>query len=148
VTPYVVRFERLDSLPLAVVRRQAQSSELARLVPDSCGLVWDAVRAQQGNAGRHVAVYWDGRIRLEVGVEIHGPFTERGDVVRSATPAGRVVSTTHSGPYRGLGAAHYAIREWCAAGPTALPAQAGRSTVTGDPNGMATRRRSARTCIT
>ena len=69
---YAVELQRLDSVPLAVIRRQARASELARVVPECCGLVWDAVRAQQAQAGRHVAIYWDGSIRLEVGVEVYG----------------------------------------------------------------------------
>ena len=108
-----VRLERLDSVLLAVIRRQARASELARIVPECCGRVWEAVRAQQTKAGRHVAIYWDGSIRLEAGVELHGSFVENGDVVRSATPAGSVASATHLGPYGGLGAAHDAVRTWC-----------------------------------
>ena len=69
----------------------------------------------QRRAGRHVAIYWDGSIRLEVGVELYGPFAEEGRVVRSATPAGPVAWTTHLGPYSGLGAAHDAVRQWCRA---------------------------------
>ena len=112
---YAVQLQRLDSVPLAVIRRQAHASELSRVVPECCGLVWDAVRAQLAQAGRHVAIYWDGSIRLEVGVELCGPFAEHGEVVRSATPAGAVASATHFGPYGGLGAAHDAVREWCKA---------------------------------
>ena len=115
MTPYAVQLQRLSSVPLAVVRRQARSSELARVVPECCGVVWDAVRAQQTQAGRHVAIYWDGSIRLEVGVELHGSFAEQGEIVRSATPSGAVASATHFGPYAGLGAAHEAIRQWCVA---------------------------------
>jgi effector-binding domain-containing protein len=115
MTSYAVQLQRLDSVPLAVIRRQASASELSRVVPECCGLVWDAVRAQQAQAGRHVAIYWDGSIWLEVGVELYGPFAERGDVVRSATPAGAVASATHFGPYGGLGAAHDAVRGWCRA---------------------------------
>lgn len=110
---YDVRFERLDSVPLAVIRRQAQKSELSRLVPELCGQVWKAIQAQHAKGGRHVAVYWDGGIRLEVGVELDGPFIERDDVGRSATPEGPVAWTTHLGPYGGLGAAHDAVRRWC-----------------------------------
>ena len=110
-----VQLQRLDSVPLAVIRRQASASELSRLVPECCGLVWNAVRAQQLKGGRHVAIYWDGSIRLEVGVELYGPFAEHGEVVRSATPAGAVASATHFGPYGGLGAAHDAVRRWCQA---------------------------------
>jgi effector-binding domain-containing protein len=109
---YKVRVQRLDSGPLAVIRRQASASELASVVAECCGRVWSAIRAQGAQAGRHVAVYWDDSIRLEVGVELHGPFTEQDDIVRSATPAGTVASTTHFGPYGGLGAAHDAIRRW------------------------------------
>ncbi len=115
MTSSVVQIQRLDSIPLAVIRRQASASELSRLVPECCGLVWEVVREQQADAGRHVAIYWDSSIRLEVGVEIHGPFAEHGEVVRSATPAGAVAMATHFGPYGGLGAAHGAVRQWCLA---------------------------------
>lgn len=118
MTLAAVEFQQLSSLPLAVVRRQASVSELSRVVPECCGLVWNAVRAQQAQAGRHVAIYWDGSdasIRLEVGVELFGPFAEDGQVVRSATPAGPVAWATYFGPYSGLGAAHDAVRQWCSA---------------------------------
>jgi effector-binding domain-containing protein len=115
VPPYVVEAKRREGIPLAVIRRQARASELARLVPECCGLVWNAVRAQHARGGRHVAIYWDRSIRLEVGVELLGPFSEFGEVVHSATPAGAVASTRHLGPYRGLGAAHDAIQRWCEA---------------------------------
>jgi effector-binding domain-containing protein len=115
MSSYVVQLQRLDSIPLAVIRRQAKASDLARVVPECCGLVWNVVREQQVRAGRHVAVYWDGSITLEVGVELYGPFAEQGEVVRSATPSGVVASATHFGPYGGLGAAHDAVRRWCTA---------------------------------
>ena len=108
-----VRLEHMPSVPLAVIRRIASQAELSRIVPECCGLVWNAVRTQGAPAGRNVAIYWDGRIRLEVGVELLGPFVEQGDVVRSATPGGLVASVTHFGPYGGLGAAHSAITDWC-----------------------------------
>ena len=115
MTSPVVQLQQLNSIPIAVIRRQARASELSRVVPEYCGLVWNAVRAQQAKGGRHVAIYWDSSIRLEVGVELLGPFTEQGDVVLSATPAGAVASATHCGPYSSLGAAHDAIRQWCMA---------------------------------
>jgi effector-binding domain-containing protein len=113
---YTVRLHQLEAVPLAVVRRQARASELSRVVPESCGLVWNALRAQNIRGGRHVAIYWDGDIRLDVGVELDAPFVEQGDLVRSATPAGAVAWTTHLGPYDRLGAAHEAVRGWCKAG--------------------------------
>ena len=110
-----VQLQQLNSVPLAVIRRQASASELSRIVPECCGLVWNEVHDQQAKAGRNVAVYWDASIRLEVGVELLGPLTERGEVVLSATPAGAVASATHIGPYSGLGSAHDAIHQWCKA---------------------------------
>jgi effector-binding domain-containing protein len=109
---YEVHLQQLASIPLAVLRRQARAAELSRIVPECCGLVWNAARAQHTKAGRHVAIYWDDSIRLEVGVELQGTFSEAGEVVRSATPAGTVAWVTHLGPYGGLGAAHQAIHDW------------------------------------
>jgi hypothetical protein len=112
---YDVRLEQLSSRPLAVVRRRASSHELARVVPDACGTVWGVVRALKvPGAGRHIAIYWDGQINLEVGVELDTPFAGHGEVVASATPAGTVVTTAHFGPYDRLHEAHEAIRQWCA----------------------------------
>jgi effector-binding domain-containing protein len=112
-TTHQVHLQDLPATPVAVVRRQVSQSELSRVVPECCGLVWNALRAQGIRGGRHVAIYWDGSRRLEVGVELAGDFVERDGVVRSATPAGRVASVAHFGPYGSLGAAHAAVREWC-----------------------------------
>jgi effector-binding domain-containing protein len=112
-----VRAQRADGIPLAVVRRQTRQADLPRVVPEGCGLVWNALRAQGVRGGRHVAMYWewDPAIRLEVGVEIDVPFAEQGELVRSATPAGLVASVTHLGPYQHMRAAHDAIHAWCKA---------------------------------
>jgi effector-binding domain-containing protein len=115
MTSHIVQVQRLESVPLAVIRRQTRQSDLGRVVPECCGLVWNVLRSQHTKGGRHVAIYWDCSIRLEVGAEFFGPFVEQGEVVRSATPAGTVAWTTHLGPYGGLGGAHDAVREWCRA---------------------------------
>jgi effector-binding domain-containing protein len=108
-----VRVGDSSGIPLAVVRRQAGASELSKVVPEGCDAVWSWLRARQLRGGRHVAIYWDGAIRLEVGVELIDAITDEGDVVRSATPAGRTASVVHLGPYNRLGTAHQTIREWC-----------------------------------
>jgi effector-binding domain-containing protein len=115
MSPYSIQLQDVPSVPLAVIRRRATPAELAKLVPECCGLVWTAVQAQRTPAGRHVAIYWNGDIRLEVGVELEGPFVERDPVVLSATPSGAAAVVTHFGPYGGLGAAHAAVRIWCEA---------------------------------
>ncbi len=112
---YDVRLEQLASRPLAVVRRRAGIPELAKVVPEACGTVWNVVRAQKiAGAGRHVALYWDDVCNLEVGVELEAPFSGHGEVVGSATPGGTVATAVHFGPYQQLGEAHRAIRQWCA----------------------------------
>jgi effector-binding domain-containing protein len=107
--------EQLSGRPLAVVRRRASLQDLAKVIPDACGMAWGAVRAQKiSGAGRHVALYWDDMINLEVGVELDAPFAGHGEVVGSATPAGAVATAVHFGPYGRLPEAHQAIRQWCA----------------------------------
>jgi effector-binding domain-containing protein len=113
MSSYTVRIQDVPSVPVAVIRRQAAPAELAKLVPECCGLVWSAARAQRAKAGRHVAIYWNADIRLEVGVELEGPFVERDPVVLSATPGGVAAMATHFGPYSALGTAHDAVRTWC-----------------------------------
>lgn len=115
MSDYHVQLQHQQSIPLAVIRRQARATELSRVVPECCGLVWNVIRAQKAKGGRHVAVYWDASIRLEVGVELNGPFEERDGVVHSETPAGAVASVTHFGPYQRLGDAHRTVRDWCKA---------------------------------
>lgn len=113
---YDIRLEDHGSRPLAVVRRRASLPELGKVIPDACGLVWAAVRAQNiPGAGRHVALYWDDEFNLEVGVELDAPCAGHGEVVGSATPAGTVATAVHFGPYNRLPEAHQAIRRWCAA---------------------------------
>jgi effector-binding domain-containing protein len=111
---YDVRLEQLSSRPLAVVRRRAGLQELSKVVPDACGAVWSIVHSQQiMGAGRHVAVYLDDQINLEIGVELESPFAGYGEVVGSATPSGPVATATHYGPYGQLHEAHEVIRRWC-----------------------------------
>jgi effector-binding domain-containing protein len=111
-----VRIQHLDAIPVAVVRRQTRASDLSRVVPECCGLVWNALRAQGVKGGRHVALYLDDTIRVEIGAEVSAPFVEQDGLVRSATPAGTVACATHFGPYDRLKVAHEAIRAFCADG--------------------------------
>jgi len=115
MSSYNVQLHNAAAIPLAVIRGVANQSELSKVVPERCGLVWSAMKEQQVKAGRHVAIYWNADIRLDVGVEVEGPFTERDSVVSSATPAGAVAFTSHFGLYGGLRSAHRAIRDWCKA---------------------------------
>ena len=110
-----IRLERVSSnCPTAVVRRRVRREELPRVVPEACGAVWGVLRTLhvQG-AGRHIALYLDDQINLEVGVELEHPFAGHGEVIGSSLPSGDVATAVHFGPYNQLGAAHQAIRSWC-----------------------------------
>jgi effector-binding domain-containing protein len=111
---YIVRVEKAEARPLAVIRRRASQRELSTVVPALCGEVWKFVKAHKvERPGRHVAVYLDGAINLEVGVEVGAAFAPSDSVVVSATPAGMVATVTHVGDYARLGDAHEAIRAFC-----------------------------------
>jgi effector-binding domain-containing protein len=109
-----VRLETVASIPLVAVRRQASLAELPVVIPPACGLVWNAVRDRglQG-AGRLVAIFWDTVFHLDVGVEYPNDFTQDGELIPSATPAGTVATATLFGPYSGLHEVHRVIRDWC-----------------------------------
>jgi len=111
--PLSFHLAHTDSIALAVVRRRARPSELAQVVPQACGVVWDFVRAHRLPAGRNVALYLNMAIDLEVGVETQATFAAEDDVWPSKTPSGLTASTVHFGPYQQLRTAHDAIRAWC-----------------------------------
>lgn len=110
-----IRLEHAQEIPTAVVRLQATFAQLSKVVPQACGQVWNIIKSQNiPGAGRHVALYRDDVINLEVGVEMAQPFAGAGEVIASFLPAGRVAATVHMGPYQHLHFAHVAIRNWCA----------------------------------
>jgi effector-binding domain-containing protein len=112
---YQVQVQQVPAQTTAVVRMRAKPDELSRVVPAACGEVWQFVRAAGlPRPGRHLALYLDGEMNIEVGVEVAGPFAGDGRVVCSSTPAGTVATAAHWGPYNRLGEAHSAVCKWCA----------------------------------
>jgi effector-binding domain-containing protein len=112
---YDIRLETITHpKPTAVVRRRASKRDLPRIIPEGCGIVWKLVRANQiPGAGRHVALYLDCEVNLEVGVELESPCESHGELICSSLPVGLVATTTHFGPYQQLGQAHQAILDFC-----------------------------------
>jgi effector-binding domain-containing protein len=113
---YDFRLEEVsDNRPIAVIRRRARPEEFSKVIPEACGIVWGVLRSQQiKGAGRHVAVYLDDEVNLEIGVEMAAPFVGHGEVVGSSLPAGSAACVAHFGPYQKLRDAHLAIQVWCA----------------------------------
>jgi effector-binding domain-containing protein len=113
---YQVRLEKLAPRLTAVVRLQAKQSELSTVIPQACGEVWTFMRSSgEPRPGRHLALYLDCVMNVEVGVEVVRPFVGNERVVCSQTPAGLVATTAHFGPYSRLGEAHDAVHKWCSA---------------------------------
>lgn len=117
---YDIRIVEVSRVPTAVIRHRVPKQEFARVVPASCGRVWEALRAQGRRGGHNVALYREAGAVVEAGVELTTPFVAQGDIVLSELPGGTAAVTTHYGPYAGLGAAHVAVQEWCRAGGRAL----------------------------
>jgi hypothetical protein len=113
---YEVRLETSVGAPIAVVHRRAERAQLGAVVQAACGLVWNVLKTQHvSGVGRHLAIYWDEAINLDVGVEVAAAFAGEGEVVGGILPRGMAAVTTHLGPYHQLGGAHEAIQAWCAA---------------------------------
>jgi len=110
---YDVRILPVSRVPTAVISRRVSRSELPRVVPECCGLVWTALRAQGLKGGRNVALYRERGAVVEAGVELETPFAPEGEIVLSELPAGRAATVVHYGPYQELGAAHEAVQQWC-----------------------------------
>jgi effector-binding domain-containing protein len=110
---HVVEALTVDSQPIAVIRLVARQDQLSKVVPAACGEVWGFLKSAGIKGGRHVAVYFDGVVNLEVGAEIDAPILGSDRVHSSMTPAGPVATTAHFGDYSGLGDAHQAILQWC-----------------------------------
>lgn len=67
--------------------------------------------------GHNVFVYHDvggGLLEVIVGVEVLGPFEERGEVRLTSTPAGEAITTAHFGDYSAMQPAYEALGRWCA----------------------------------
>ena len=116
---YDVRVVNAAPTPILVVRRRAQISQLSKVVPDGCGIVWNFIKANNITPrGRNVAVYRGtdtSELAVEIGVEVGPGARGSGEVSLSATPSGEAVTVAHIGPYSLLKNANDAIKSWCAA---------------------------------
>ena len=100
--------------PTAVVPAVTTWAEYPRVWKGLLDQVWAALHAAGVTRGcPNVMLYLDDVPHVEVGVLWDGPPLAE-PVVASELPGGRVASTRHRGPYRELGAAHDAVKTWCA----------------------------------
>jgi hypothetical protein len=103
-----------NGVPLLVARRVVPRAELGAAVQEGCGRAFQAAKALGARPGHNVALYRDGKVTVDAGVECEGDWSAPPGLLRSTTPAGRVASLLHVGPYGTLGETHEALRAWFA----------------------------------
>lgn len=113
---YDVTITDAAARPTAVVAASTTWREFPALWRTLLDEVRACLRANGIERGcRNVMLYLDDVPNVEVGVLLDQPCPLTGRVVASTLPAGAVASTVHYGPYTGLGDAHRAVHDWCAA---------------------------------
>jgi effector-binding domain-containing protein len=113
---YEVTVADVLARPTAVVPAATTWQEFPRLWKQLLDEVWECLRAGGIHRGcRNIMFYRDNVPHVEVGVELRQPCPLTGRVVASTLPAGQVAMTVHRGSYAGLGAAHEAVIDSCAA---------------------------------
>jgi effector-binding domain-containing protein len=104
--------------PIAAVAQDTTWERFPHEWGGMLGEVYACLRDGGVHAGCNVMMYRDlpeaGRVRVEVGVEVSGPFTPSGRVRAYELPPGPAAMTVHRGPYTGLDTAHRAVLRWCA----------------------------------
>lgn len=117
---YVVQIEKTEACPTAVIKAETTWREFPALWPGLLDEVWSFLRATPGmrTEGHNVFVYDNSapgeQVAVEVGVQVAGVFEPVGRVVPSMLPAIEAATTVHRGTPSGIGAAHSAVRAWCA----------------------------------
>jgi effector-binding domain-containing protein len=113
---YAVTVAEVAARPTAVVAAITTWQEFPTLWRQLLDEVWACLRANGITRGcRNVMLYLDDRPHVEIGVELLQPCLLTGRVAPSSLPAGQVAVTVHRGSYAGLGSAHRAVLDWCAA---------------------------------
>src|SRR5690348_18499344 len=113
---YEITVKDASARPTAVVPATTTWQEFPTLWPVLLDEVWTCLRAGGVDHGcPNIMLYRDDEPHVEVGVELLVPCPLTGHVVTSALPAGQVAMTVHHGLYAGLGAAHQAVLDRCAA---------------------------------
>jgi effector-binding domain-containing protein len=118
---YDVDISTAEARPLAAVLTKATIATIGLAVAPALDKVYAAFGGfSREKMGQNVILYPDGAglmspagAIIHCGVEIKIPFEDKGEVVHSQTPAGRVAHVVHMGEYAKMGAAHQAVHRFC-----------------------------------
>jgi effector-binding domain-containing protein len=117
-----VRIEIVAQRKLAAVHRQVRIGQVATVWRQALDRVWEFLRQnpELRTEGHNIFLYHHPENReflmdVDFGVEVTRSFPSSGEVALVATPAGKVASALHVGPYDELKRTHDAIHAWAAA---------------------------------
>jgi len=117
-----VHIETAPTRLLAAVRRRVRIDQISSTWRPALDQVWEFLRRNPGlrTDGHNIFLYHhpanrQSPIDIDFGVEVTRSFEPSGEVVPTETPAGKVASALHVGPYERLGETHEAIHAWAAA---------------------------------
>jgi effector-binding domain-containing protein len=108
----------MTPIPFAALPARARIHELPKLIPNLLTPVWNFIRQNQiPNTGKNIVLYraipnTPNTFNLEAGVCTTAPFTPTAPILAAATPAGTVITTTHTGPYHLLPRTHSQIHQY------------------------------------
>jgi effector-binding domain-containing protein len=122
-----VTVQTLSPKILAAVRRRVAPKDIPTAFRPALDEVWAFLRRHRGmrTDGHNTFLYHHespGLMPVDFGVEVVRPFDGEGNVECVTTPSGEAAVVVHRGPYSELGAAHQALRQWCAANGRAIGA--------------------------
>jgi len=107
-----VRVEHVPLRTLAAVRTPLARDTLARDMIACLDRVWAFLRAHPEIRRDHNVVIYGPDGTMTAGVEVFDDFEPAEGIERHATPAGRVVTAAHIGPYREMSRTYAAIEAW------------------------------------
>jgi effector-binding domain-containing protein len=113
---YEVRIEHVAPRPLAAMSTTTTHRQLGADIVRLLDVIWPFLREQNVRTGHNVVVYHGSSgdtLRVDVGVETFSEFAGRGDIRRTSTPSGVVVTTAHHGEYSDLTLAYAALERMC-----------------------------------
>src|SRR5438876_5123882 len=117
-----VSVEIMPTRVLAAVRRKVRIRQVGSAWKPALDQVWAFLRQNPGlrTDGHNVFLYHHPANRelpmdVDFGVQVTRRFERVGELFSTETPAGRVASALHVGPYERMGDTHQAIHSWAAA---------------------------------
>lgn len=110
------------SRKLAALRRKVRIGEVGSAWKPALDQVWQFLRQHPGlrTDGHNIFLYHhpanrESPMDVDFGVEVTRAFDRTGEVFSTETPAGRVATALHMGPYERLRETHDAIHAWAKA---------------------------------